>query len=51
VADHIASARFPADSCPVEDWKTDYLQAVGCADNIPAWEKFYSRGGGDALAN
>lgn len=51
IADHIASSRFPADSCPVEDWDKEYLEAVGCAANLPAWEKFYSRTGGDALGN
>ena len=39
IADHIASGRFPPDSFPVEEWKQDYLQSIGCADQIPLWEK------------
>jgi HD-like signal output (HDOD) protein len=48
LADHIASGKFPPDSFPVEEWKTDYLKCIGCADQIPAWEKLFSRmtGGG-----
>jgi HD-like signal output (HDOD) protein len=38
VADHIASTKAPPDSFPVEDWNTEYLRAVGCLDDIPAWE-------------
>jgi hypothetical protein len=48
LADHIASGKFPPDSFPVEEWKTDYLKSIGCADQIPAWEELFSRmtGGG-----
>jgi HD-like signal output (HDOD) protein len=40
IADHLASAKFPADSFPLEDWKADYLKSIGCADDIAVWEKF-----------
>ena len=43
IADHIASAKFPADSFPVEEWRKDYLKSIGCEDQIPAWEEFFSR--------
>lgn len=39
IAKHIASKKCPADSFPVEDWKTEYLQSIGCADEVPAWEQ------------
>jgi HD-like signal output (HDOD) protein len=47
VADRIASRAFPPDSFPLEDWKTSYLQSVGCADDIPLWEKFAMNSEGD----
>jgi HD-like signal output (HDOD) protein len=43
IADHIAAGRFPPDSFPVEEWKTDYLKSVGCQDRIAGWEKFFSQ--------
>jgi HD-like signal output (HDOD) protein len=39
IADHLASRTFPPDSFSLEDWKTGYLQSIGCADDIPIWEK------------
>jgi HD-like signal output (HDOD) protein len=39
IADHLASQTFPPDPFPLDGWKTDYLQSIGCADDIPAWEK------------
>ena len=42
IADHIASGKFAADSFPVEEWKRDYLKSIGCEDQIPAWEEFFS---------
>lgn len=39
VADHIVTRRCPPDSFPAEDWNNGYLQALGCAGEIPAWEK------------
>jgi len=38
VADHIASTKAPPDSFPAEDWNTEYLRAIGCLEDIPAWE-------------
>jgi hypothetical protein len=37
--DRIASQRFPPDSFPLEDWNSSYLQLIGCADEVPIWEK------------
>ena len=39
IADRLSSQTFPPDRFPVEDWKTGYLQAIGCADDIPSWEE------------
>ena len=39
IADHLASHTFPPDPFPIDDWKTSYLQSIGCADDIPSWEK------------
>jgi HD-like signal output (HDOD) protein len=39
IADHLASQTFPPDPFPLDDWKTAYLQSIGCADDIPTWEK------------
>ena len=39
IADHIASAKFPPDSFPVEELKPEYLKSVGCVDQFPAWEQ------------
>ncbi len=39
IADHLVSAKSPPDTFPVEEWKSDYLQSIGCADEIAAWEK------------
>jgi HD-like signal output (HDOD) protein/CheY-like chemotaxis protein len=49
VADHIASCNSPPDSFPVEAWNAEYLQAIGCRDDIPEWETltFPSGSGGD----
>jgi HD-like signal output (HDOD) protein len=44
IADRLASQKFPPDSFPLEDWKTDYLKAIGCAGEIAAWEKLPARG-------
>ncbi len=49
VADHIASGRFPPDSFPAPEWKTDYLAAVGCAADVATWEKFFSRTTGEVV--
>ncbi len=48
VADRLASSSFPPDSFPLEDWKTSYLQSVGCADDIPNWEKLLMHPEGSA---
>jgi HD-like signal output (HDOD) protein len=42
IADHIASGKVPPDSFPVEEWKLDYLQAVGCVEQIPFWEESFA---------
>jgi HD-like signal output (HDOD) protein len=39
VADRLASRTSPPDSFSCEDWNTDYLQSIGCVDEIPNWEK------------
>lgn len=39
VAHHLASQKYPPDSFPIEPWDTGYLKAVGCADDLEAWEK------------
>jgi HD-like signal output (HDOD) protein len=39
IADHLASRTSPPDSFALEDWKTDYLEAIGCTDDIAEWEK------------
>ncbi len=51
IANHIASAKFPPDSFAVEDWNMDYIRSVGCADQIPFWEKFFAQTPGEAAAN
>jgi HD-like signal output (HDOD) protein len=51
VADHIASGKFPADSFPVEGWKPAYLKSIGCEDQIPAWEDYFSQTAGEAAGN
>jgi HD-like signal output (HDOD) protein len=43
IADHIAHGKFPPDSFPPEEWKTDYLKAIGCEDQIPVWEQFFAK--------
>jgi HD-like signal output (HDOD) protein len=48
IANHITSAKFPPDSFPVEDWNMDYLKSVGCADQIPVWEKSFSQTPGES---
>ena len=47
IADHLASAKFPPDSFPVEEWKADYLKSTGSEDQIQAWEEFLSRPAGE----
>jgi len=39
IADRLASLRFPPDEFGLEDWKQDYLQSIGCAEDIPGWEE------------
>jgi HD-like signal output (HDOD) protein len=39
VADGIASRQTPPDAFAPEEWNTDYLNAIGCLENIAAWEK------------
>jgi HD-like signal output (HDOD) protein len=39
IADHLASLKSPPDSFAVEEWKTDYLQSIGCAEEVAAWEQ------------
>jgi HD-like signal output (HDOD) protein/CheY-like chemotaxis protein len=39
VADGIAARKTPPDAFAPEEWNTQYLKAVGCAENIEAWEK------------
>lgn len=39
VANRIASQKFPADPYGLEEWNTGYLRAIGCEQEIPAWEK------------
>jgi HD-like signal output (HDOD) protein len=40
VADGIASRQSPPDAFAPEEWDTAYLEAIGCLESIPAWEKF-----------
>jgi HD-like signal output (HDOD) protein/ActR/RegA family two-component response regulator len=51
IADHIASGKFPPDSFPVEEWKTEYLKSMGCADKIAEWEKFFSLADGETAGD
>jgi HD-like signal output (HDOD) protein len=51
VADHIASGKLPADSFPVEGWNLAYLKSIGCEDQIPAWEEYFSQTAGEAAGN
>jgi len=39
IADGVASRQSPPDSFAPEEWDSAYLEAVGCLENIPAWEK------------
>jgi hypothetical protein len=39
VADGLASRKTPPDAFAPEEWNTAYLQATGCLDKIPEWEK------------
>ena len=43
-ADHLASRKSPPDSFALEEWNTSYLQAIGCAEDIPTWEKLSMNG-------
>ena len=47
VADHIASEKFPPDSFPIAEWEPGYLKSIGCEDQIPAWEEFFSQTAGE----
>jgi HD-like signal output (HDOD) protein len=40
VADGIASRQAPPDAFALEEWDSAYLEAVGCLEIIPEWEKF-----------
>ncbi len=40
VADGIASRQAPPDAFALEEWDSAYLEAVGCLESIPEWEKF-----------
>jgi HD-like signal output (HDOD) protein/CheY-like chemotaxis protein len=39
IADRLTAVKFPIDSLPVEPWRTDYLHSIGCAEDVPVWEK------------
>ncbi len=39
IADGVASRQTPPDSFAPEEWDSAYLEAIGCLENIPAWEK------------
>jgi HD-like signal output (HDOD) protein len=39
VADGVSSRQSPPDTFPPEEWDREYLKAIGCLENIPAWEK------------
>jgi HD-like signal output (HDOD) protein len=43
IAHHLASRTFPADTCPEEDWKTGYLESIGCVDDISSLEKLFTK--------
>jgi HD-like signal output (HDOD) protein len=38
IADHLAARKTPPDDFAVEEWNMDYLRAIGCQDDLPAWE-------------
>jgi HD-like signal output (HDOD) protein len=38
IADHLASRRSPPDDFGVEEWNKDYLQTIGCVEDLPRWE-------------
>jgi HD-like signal output (HDOD) protein len=38
LADHITCRKSPPDAFVVEDWDAAYLQAIGCAEDVAAWE-------------
>ena len=38
IADHLASRKAPPDDFALEEWNMDYLRAIGCEGDIPAWE-------------
>jgi HD-like signal output (HDOD) protein len=50
IADRLASHTFPPDPFPLEDWKTSYLQSIGCADDIPSWEELSTHPAGGVLS-
>ncbi len=39
LADRIACRKSAPDGFPVEEWNRAYLQSIGCADDVPVWEK------------
>jgi hypothetical protein len=50
IANHIASSKAPPDDFGVEEWKTDYLQKIGCQEDVASWERspFPPKDGDDA---
>jgi HD-like signal output (HDOD) protein len=47
IADRLSSQTFPPDPFTLEDWKTGYLQSIGCADEIPSWAELSAHPEGD----
>ncbi len=39
IADHVAAQKYPPDSFALEEWNRDYLEAIGCTDDVAGWEK------------
>jgi HD-like signal output (HDOD) protein len=39
IADHIAGRKTPPDDFTPEEWNEAYLQALGCKDDVPLWER------------
>ncbi len=39
IADGIASRQSPPDAFAPQEWNTAYLNAIGCLDKIPIWER------------
>jgi HD-like signal output (HDOD) protein len=38
IADHLAARKAPPDDFKMEEWNKDYLQTIGCRDDIALWE-------------